>query len=89
MLLYDMLYGDIPFESDDQIIAGDMVFYDNVGISSSARNLMTMCLGTNISTRITLEQIRQHPWLNCGTSIKSSSATLELIKNNVNLQKIN
>ena len=89
MLLYDMLYGDIPFESDDQIISGDMVFYDNVGISSSARNLITMCLDTNISTRITLEQIRQHSWLNCGTSIKSSSATLELIKNNVNLQKIN
>jgi len=89
VLLYDMLYGDIPFESDDQIISGDMVFYDNVGISSSARNLITMCLDTNISTRITLEQIRQHPWLNCGTSIKSSSATLELIKNNVNLQKIN
>jgi len=89
VLLYDMLYGDIPFESDDQIISGDMVFYDNVGISSSAKNLISMCLDTNIATRITLEQIRQHPWLSFGKSSKpTQSATLELIKNNENLQKL-
>jgi len=84
VLLYDMLCGDIPFEKDDQIISGDLVWYDNVNISQEAKNLILSCLDRNINTRLSLDQIKHHPWLSsCSSS--SSSATLKLIKSCGNL----
>ena len=79
VLLYDMLCGDIPFEKDDQIISGDLVWYDNVKLSQEAKNLILGCLDRNISTRLSLDQIKHHPWLSSSASSKSS-ATLKLIK---------
>ena len=79
VLLYDMLCGDIPFEKDDQIISGDLVWYDNVKLSQEAKNLILGCLDRNISTRLSLDQIKHHPWLSSSSSSKPS-ATLKLIK---------
>jgi len=61
ILLYDMLTGDIPFESDEEIVRGKLTF--NKHISKEARDLIIQCLSYEPRRRPTLSEILQHPFI--------------------------
>jgi serine/threonine protein kinase len=65
ILLYDMLLGDVPFETDAQIVAGYLDFH--IQLSADARSLIQWLLSFHPHDRPTLDQILKHPWLR-GTS---------------------
>ena len=62
-LLYDMVCGDTPFDSDDEIIEAHIFFPSNFNLSAELKQLIRACLTTSTSERITLEAISGHPWL--------------------------
>ena len=63
ILLYDMLCGDIPYETDDQIMLGSLVWYDQLNLSEAVKSLVARCLHTDQRERMSLHQVREHPWL--------------------------
>lgn len=72
ILLYAMLYGRYPFigsnptEISRNIKRGkiDTEFPEYSATSSIVRDLMNSMIETDVKKRITIEQIRLHPWLN-------------------------
>merc|ERR1719370_2120891 len=62
ILLYDMLCGDIPFETDTEILEGRLVWWEELGISNIARDLVTKCLHRDQAARINLDQVLAHPF---------------------------
>merc|ERR1711892_1224241 len=62
ILLYDMVCGDIPFESDDEICAGRLVWFKQLNLSSQVKDLISGCLTLDPHERMTLDRIRYHPW---------------------------
>ena len=62
ILLYDLVCGDIPFESDQAICSGQLHFITKV--SYQCKDLIQACLRVCPWERIGLEQIRNHPWMN-------------------------
>ena len=63
ILLYDMICGDIPYETDEQILSRSLVWYDQLGLSQEVKNLVVSCLKHDMSSRITLQEIKDHPWM--------------------------
>jgi len=63
ILLYDMICGDIPYETDDQILSRSLVWYDQLGLSQEVKNLVVSCLNHDVASRITLQDIKDHPWM--------------------------
>ena len=61
ILLYDMVCGDIPFETDEQICNANITFRTRV--SAHCRDLIQSCLKISPSARIPLEKILTHPWM--------------------------
>merc|ERR1712179_859604 len=62
ILLYDMLCGDIPFESDHEISAGHLIWFKQLNLSSQVKDLISGCLAVDPSKRISLEEVQDHPW---------------------------
>jgi serine/threonine protein kinase len=62
ILLYDMVCGDIPFESDNAICKGELVFLTKVSLQ--CETLIRSCLAINYEERIGLYGVKNHPWLN-------------------------
>merc|ERR1711887_496393 len=62
ILLYDMLCGDIPFESDHEISAGHLVWFKQLNLSSQVKDLISGCLSVDPAKRISLEEVQDHPW---------------------------
>ena len=65
ILLYDMLCGDVPYETDDQIMAAQLVWFPQLNISQEAKNLVRSCLTPDPESRISLSQVLNHPWMKC------------------------
>ena len=63
VLLYDILCGDIPFETDKEIMEGKVVWWQELTVSSMARDLVTRCLSKEQGSRLTLQEVASHPWL--------------------------
>ena len=63
ILLYDMICGDIPYETDDQILSRSLVWYDQLGLSQEVKSLVVGCLNHDMAGRMTLLEIREHPWM--------------------------
>ena len=63
ILLYDMLCGDIPFETDEEIMRGSLVWYDQLDLSETVKSLVERCLHTDQRERTSLQKVREHPWL--------------------------
>jgi len=66
ILLYDMLCGDIPFETDTEILEGRLVWWEELGLSSLAKDLISRCLTRDQAHRFNLAQVLAHPWLKEG-----------------------
>ena len=63
ILLFDMVCGDIPFESDDQICLAELRF--RYRVSPECQDLIRQCLKVDTNQRASLSGILSHPWLNC------------------------
>ena len=63
ILMYDMVCGDIPYETDEQILSRSLVWYQQLGLSQAVKDLVVGCLHHDTGSRITLRQVREHPWL--------------------------
>jgi len=63
ILLHDLVCGDIPFETDAQIIMGLPDWSDSTSLSSSLKNLIQGCLKTDPRDRLSLEEVSSHPWM--------------------------
>merc|ERR1719323_1409266 len=61
ILLYDMVCGDIPFETDDEICNAQLHFRNKVSVS--CQNLIRSCLRICPKDRATLSDLLYHPWL--------------------------
>merc|ERR550534_2036879 len=61
ILLYDMVCGDIPFETDDEICNAQLHFRNKISIS--CQNLIRSCLRVCPKDRATLSDLLYHPWL--------------------------
>ena len=67
-MLYSMVVGDIPFQSDEDTCAGrDNLVYPN-HVSPACQHLIRLCLHPNPRRRPTLQAIADHFWL-AGKSI--------------------
>ena len=71
ILLFDMVCGDIPFETDEQICVAEVRF--RYRVSAECQDLIRQCLRVDTETRATLATIISHPWLN-QVSLESSLA---------------
>merc|ERR1712038_74665 len=67
VLLYDMVCGDVPFESDAQISRAHLTWFPQLKLSEEVKSLISGCLKVDTSERLTLAEIAAHPWL-CITS---------------------
>jgi serine/threonine protein kinase len=66
VLLYNMIYGDIPFESDLDIVNCRLDFNKHRAINqnlSQVNDLIKKCLTVNMNERCRLEEILNHSWL--------------------------
>merc|ERR1712038_191063 len=68
ILLYDMVCGDIPFETDNQIKKAQVLFKPSLGLSDEVKTLIRDCLTISTSDRITFSGICSHPWMTLASS---------------------
>merc|ERR1712062_545826 len=78
ILLYDMVCGDIPFETDNQIKKAQIVFKSSLGLSEEVKDLIRACLTISTSERISLDGLLSHPWATSNShSISSHRPSLQ------------
>jgi len=73
ILLYDMVCGDIPFETDAQIKLAHLSFRPELRLSNDVIDCIKRCLTVSTSERITLAQLKSHPWLKDEEKVLSES----------------
>ena len=71
ILLYDMVCGDIPYETDEQICSAEVMFRRE--LSPECQDLIRSCLRLNTEERIGLDKILRHPWLRDCEDLSSGS----------------
>jgi len=63
VLLHDMVCGDVPFQSDDEILRANVTFDAEQQLSPDVCELISRCLSCEPSRRPSLSDILQHPWM--------------------------
>ena len=69
VVLHAMVCGDIPFETDEQILLGlpdwsdNIILKPNTVLSPELRNLIEGCLDVDPCRRLTLKALSSHPWM--------------------------
>merc|ERR1711868_196488 len=81
VLLYDMVCGDVPFESDAQISRAHLTWFPQLKLSEEVKSLISGCLKVDTSERLTLAEIAAHPWL-CITSAPKPDNVQGLVPSN-------
>ena len=66
ILLYDMVCGDVPFQTDQQIVSANIMWFKDIELSDELKHLVEACLCKQESNRISLKSIEEHPWLSLG-----------------------
>jgi len=61
ILLYDMVVGDVPFTENREILEAKLSF--PASLSNDLKNLIRGCLQPKEERRMTLEEVKKHPWL--------------------------
>jgi serine/threonine protein kinase len=61
ILLFNIVQGDIPFKSDNEICSAQLYFFNSV--SNTVKHLIYSCLCVSPTDRIKLTEICNHPWL--------------------------
>lgn len=77
VLLHDLVIGDIPFETDQQILQGLPDWQAATALSPPLKELIQACLHLDPSKRVSLEELSSHPWLstkNSKTSKRSAGS---------------
>ncbi|KRZ67015.1 Serine/threonine-protein kinase pim-3 [Trichinella papuae] len=72
ILLFDMVCGDIPYHSDEDIVRGKLMWRHSV--SKNCRDLIQKCLSFDSEKRPTLEAILKHAWLKEAESTSAAYA---------------
>merc|ERR1712045_800593 len=72
ILLHDMVCGDIPFESDTQILLGLPDWSETTVLSPELKHLIRGCLNTDPNSRLGLDTLASHPWVR-GQAMMSAS----------------
>lgn len=62
VLLYTIMFGESPFSTPDDILKLK-VRYPSYALQSGYVALLRQIFNPNPTERLTLEQIKQHPWL--------------------------
>ena len=73
ILLFDLVYGDIPFEYEDQIVEAKVVTRPEV--SEDCNSLIRCCLQVVPDDRPTLEEMLHHSWFRYKDSLTRSIST--------------
>ena len=73
ILLYDMVCGDIPFETDAHIKLAHLSFRPELRLSNEVIDCIKRCLTVSTSERITLAQLQNHAWLRDEKKVHSES----------------
>lgn len=76
ILLYDMVCGDIPFETDNQIKRAQVLFKPSLRLSEEVKDLIRLCLTISTSDRINLEGIFNHSWLGSQANVHLTKPVL-------------
>ncbi|NXT93922.1 PIM1 kinase, partial [Anhinga rufa] len=66
ILLYDLVCGQLPFKTDEDIIQGQLFFPPRVGVwflSPECQQLIRWCLAMDPADRPSLEDLSKHSWL--------------------------
>ena len=62
IVLYCLLFGDVPWNSMNEIIEAKIPCLEK--LSPDCQNLLSSCLDKDTRSRINLENILDHPWIN-------------------------
>jgi len=63
VLLYDMVFGDIPFHDDQSILSKEITCSHDIPVSSEVMELIKACLNQDPRRRPTFDEILDHPWI--------------------------
>ena len=96
VLLFNMIYGDIPWEKDSDIVncrlySKNNIFFDNFNWQNNQRDvddLIRLCLTIEDAERIKLDEILNHKWFNKDKTNTVCNNNPKLNKNSIDLNKV-